>query len=161
MQGSGDSVTARGNVRTTLYNTAAEGSKSPIKSFSDQLIARRNDKRVELLGKVTMIDEARTLKSEKAIIFLDDNRKIQKMEAETNVSVVDGTTGRKGNGNKVVYQVDKKMIYMFGKPATISDLKGGFSGEQIVFDLTRDRVNVLSPDTQTKGTYKNEGGGES
>jgi lipopolysaccharide transport protein LptA len=157
MQGSGDSVTARGNVRTTLYNTASEGSKSPIKSFSDQLIARRNEKRVELLGKVTMIDEARTLKSEKAIIFLDDNRKIQKMEAETNVSVVDGTTGRKGNGNKVVYQVDKKMIYMFGKPATISDLKGGFSGEQIVFDLTRDRVNVLSPDTQTKGTYKNEG----
>lgn len=157
MQGSGDSVTAKGNVRTTLYNTSAEARKAPLKSFSEQLIARRNEKRIELLGNVTMIDETRTLKSEKANIFLDDNRKIQRMEAETNVTVVDTATGRKGNGNKIVYQVDKKMIYMFGKPATLTDLKGGLSGEQIVFDLTRDRVNVLSPDTQTKGTYKNEG----
>ena len=157
MLGSGDSVTARGNVRTTLYNTSADARKAPIKSFSEQLIARRNEKRIELLGKVTMVDETRTLKSEKANIFLDDNRKIQRMEAETNVSVVDTATGRKGNGNKIIYQVDKKMIYMFGKPATLTDLKGGLSGEQIVFDLTRDRVNVLSPEMQTKGTYKNEG----
>ena len=144
-------------MRTTLYNTSADARKAPIKSFSEQLIARRNEKRIELLGKVTMVDETRTLKSEKANIFLDDNRKIQRMEAETNVSVVDTATGRKGNGNKIIYQVDKKMIYMFGKPATLTDLKGGLSGEQIVFDLTRDRVNVLSPEMQTKGTYKNEG----
>jgi lipopolysaccharide transport protein LptA len=158
MMGNGDSVAARGNVRATLYNTTAEARKAPIKSFSEQLIARRTEKRIELLGNVTLIDETRTLKSEKANIFLDDNRKIQRMEAETNVTVVDSSTGRKGNGNKIVYQVDKKMIYMFGKPATITDLKGGFSGEQIVFDLTRDRVNVLSPEGQTKGTYKQEGG---
>ncbi len=157
MQGNGESVSARGNVRTTLYNTSAESRKAPIKSSSDQLIARRNERRIELLGKVTMVDETRTLKSEKANIFLDENRKIQRMEAENNVTVVDSASGRKGNGNKVVYQVDKKMIYMFGTPATLTDLKGGLSGEQIVFDLTRDRVNVLSPDMQTKGTYKNEG----
>lgn len=160
MQGNGDSVTARGNVRTTLYNasTTAEARKAPVKSTSDQLIARRNDKRIELIGNVTLVDETRTLKSEKANILLDDNRKIQRMEAENNVSVVDTSSGRKGNGNKMIYQVDKKMIYMFGKPATLSDPKGGVSGEQIVFDLTRDRVNVLSPEGQTKGTYKQEGG---
>ncbi len=162
--GSGDSIAARGNVRTMLYNAAndakttpAEVRKTPVKSFSEQLIARRGEKRIELLGKVTLIDETRTLKSEKATIFLDDNRKIQRMEAEQNVSVVEGATGRKGNGNKIVYQVDKKMIYLYGKPATMSDARGNLSGEQVTFDLTRDRVQVESAEGQTKGTYKNEG----
>jgi len=49
------------------------------------------------------------------------------------------------------------MIYVFGKPATISDPKGNVSGQQIVFDITKDRVQVLSSDGKTKGTYKHEG----
>jgi lipopolysaccharide transport protein LptA len=165
VQGNGDSVTAKGNVRTLLYNTTAEGKtaaaeakKTPVRSTSEQLVARRNDRRIELLGKVTLVDETRTLKSDTATILLDANRKIQRMEAETNVSVVEAATGRKGNGNKVIYQVDKKMIYLYGKPATISDPRGEYSGEQIVFDLARDRVNATSAEGQTKGTYKHEGG---
>ncbi|MDP9192214.1 MAG: LPS export ABC transporter periplasmic protein LptC [Acidobacteriota bacterium] len=166
VQGNGDSVTAKGNVRTLLYNTTSEGKtaaaearKSPVRSTSDQLVARRNERRIELAGKVTLIDETRTLKSDTATILLDANRKIQRMEAETNVSVVEAATGRKGNGNKVVYQVDKKLIYLYGKPATISDPRGEYSGEQIVFDLARDRVNATSADGETKGTYKHSGGG--
>jgi lipopolysaccharide transport protein LptA len=157
VQGNGDSVTAKGNVRTLLYNTTAETRKTPVRSTSEQLIARRNERKIELLGKVTLVDETRTLKSEKSTIFLDDNRKIQRMEAETNVTVVEAATGRKGAGNKVVYQVDKKMIYMYGKPATMSDPRGDLSGEKIVFDLARDNVQIESPDSQTKGTYKHEG----
>jgi lipopolysaccharide transport protein LptA len=163
VQGNGEAVTARGNVRTTMYNTAADTAKpndprkAPIQSFSDQLIARRNERRIDLLGKVTLHDETRTLKSEKAALFLDENRKVQRMEAETNVSVVENATGRKGNGSRVIYHVDKKMIYMFGTPATMSDPRGSLAGEQIVFDLARDRVQVLSAEGQTKGTYKHEG----
>lgn len=160
VQGSGDSLTARGNVRTLLYNTTtdakAEARKTPLHSTSDQLVARRNERRIELTGKVTLVDETRTLKSEKSTIFLDDNRKIQRMEAETNVSVVEAATGRKGTGNKVVYLVDKKMIYLYGKPATMSDARGSLTGEQIVFDLTRNRVQALSAEGQTQGTYKQE-----
>lgn len=158
VQGNGENVTARGNVRSLLYNTSSEVRKVPLQSFSEQLIARRNDRRVELLGKVTLIDETRTLKAEKATLFLDENRKIQRMESETAVTVAEASSGRKGSGDKVVYQVDKKMIYLYGKPAKISDKSGDLAGEQIVFDLTRDRVNVLSPTGQTKGTYKQEGG---
>ncbi|HEV7767095.1 MAG TPA: LptA/OstA family protein [Thermoanaerobaculia bacterium] len=158
VQGNGENVTARGNVRTLLYNTTSEARKVPLQSFSEQVVARRNDRRVELLGKVTLIDESRTLKADKATLYLDENRKIQRMESETGVTLVEATSGRKGSGDKVVYQVDKKMIYLYGKPAKISDKSGDLAGEQIVFDLTRDRVNVLSPTGQTKGTYKQEGG---
>jgi lipopolysaccharide transport protein LptA len=158
VQGAGDSITARGNVRTLLYNTSTDaGRKTPMQSTSDQLVARRNERRVELTGNVSIVDETRNLKSEKATLFLDEARKVQRMEAENGVNMAETSTGRKGTGDKAVYHVDKKMIYVFGKPATISDPKGNVAGQQIVFDITKDRVQVLSSDGKTKGTYKHEG----
>jgi lipopolysaccharide transport protein LptA len=156
--GSGDTITARGNVRTLLYNTsAAEQRKTPMRTTSEQLIARRAERRIDLVGKVQIVDETRDLQSERATLFMDENRKVQRMEAETGVKITESGTGRKGTGDKAIYQVDKKMIYVFGKPATMSDPKGNLSGEQIVFDLTKDRVAVRSPDGKTTGTYKHEG----
>jgi lipopolysaccharide transport protein LptA len=155
--GSGDTIMARGNVRTLLYNTTGEARTTPVQTTSDQLVARRNDRRIELLGKVTIVDETRNLKSDKSIFFLDEARKLQRVEAETGVIITESATGRKGTGDKAIYLVDKKLIYVNGKPATISDPKGAVSGEQIVFDIARDRVQVKSPTDPTKGTYKHEG----
>lgn len=157
VQGNGETITARGGVRTLLYNTGTEPRKTPMQSTSEQLVARKNERRIELLDKVTIVDETRTLKSEKAVFFLDEARKLQRIEAEQNVSVVDQASRRKGTGDKAIYQVDKKMIYLSGSPASISDPTGSVTGQQISFDLTRNRVQVVSPEGQTKGTYKHEG----
>jgi lipopolysaccharide transport protein LptA len=158
VQGAGDSITARGNVRTLLYNTSTDAArKTPMQANSEQLIARKNERRVELLGKVSIVDETRNLKSEKATLFLDENRKVERMEAENGVAMGESSTGRKGTGDKAIYHVEKKMIYVFGKPATISDPKGNVAGQQIVFDIAKDRVQVLSSDGKTQGTYKHEG----
>jgi lipopolysaccharide transport protein LptA/LPS export ABC transporter protein LptC len=157
MQGNGEIVTARGNVRTILYNTTADARKTPVKSESESLVAKKLERRIDLLGKVSIVDETRNLKSEKATFFLDEKNKIQKIEAEQNVNVVEAANGRKGTGDRAIYQVDKKMIYVFGSPATITDPSGSVSGQQIVFDLTRNRVQVVSPEGETKGTYKHEG----
>jgi lipopolysaccharide transport protein LptA len=155
--GNGDSILARGNVRSLLYNTSAEARKTPVQSTSEQLIARKADKRIDLVGKVTIVDETRNLKSEKAMFFFDDKNKVQRIEAETAVHLVDSATNRKGTGDKAIYQVDKKMIYLNGSPATATDPVTSVSGQQIAFDLARNRVQVISPDSQTKGTYKHEG----
>jgi lipopolysaccharide transport protein LptA len=157
MQGNGDSVTARGGVRTVLYNTGTEGRKTPVQTTSEQLVARKADRRIDLLGKVTIVDETRTLKSEKSAFFLDDKNKIQRIESEQNVNVVENATRRKGAGDKAVYHVDKKMIYFTGSPATMSDPSGSLSGQQISFDLAKNRVQVVSPQGETKGTYKHQG----
>jgi lipopolysaccharide transport protein LptA len=157
MQGNGEIVTARGNVRTILYNTTADARKTPVKSESDSLVAKKLERRIDLLGKVSIVDETRNLKSEKATFFLDEKNKIQKIEAEQNVNVVEAANGRKGTGDRAIYQVDKKMIYVFGSPATITDPSGSVAGQQIVFDLTKNRVQVVSPEGETKGTYKHEG----
>ncbi|HEX8409105.1 MAG TPA: LptA/OstA family protein, partial [Thermoanaerobaculia bacterium] len=157
MQGNGDSVTARGGVRTLLYNTGADGRKTPVQSTSEQLVARKADRRMDLVGKVNIVDESRNMTSEKASFFFDANNKVQRIEAEEKVNVSESVTKRKGAGDKAIYHVDRKMIFVYGKPATISDPTGSVAGQQISFDLTRNRVQVVSPEGQTKGTYKHEG----
>jgi lipopolysaccharide transport protein LptA len=157
MQGNGESVTARGGVRTLLYNTGTEGRKTPVQTTSDQLVARKLERRMDLVGNVNIVDESRNLTSEKASFFFDANNKVQRIESEEKVNVSESVTRRKGAGDKAVYQVDKKMIYVYGKPATISDPSGSVSGQQISFDLTRNRVQVMSTEGETKGTYKHEG----
>ncbi|MGZ5474165.1 MAG: LPS export ABC transporter periplasmic protein LptC [Thermoanaerobaculia bacterium] len=157
MQGNGETVTARGGVRTVLYNTGAEARKTPMQTTSDQLVARKADRRIDLLGKVVIVDETRTLKSEKSSFFFDDKNKIQRVECEQNVSVVDAATRRKGAGDKAIYHVDRKMIFFNGTPATMSDPSGSLSGQQISFDLAKNRVQVVSPQGETTGTYKHEG----
>jgi lipopolysaccharide transport protein LptA len=157
MQGNGDTVTARGGVRTLLYNTGADQRKTPVQSTSDQLVARKQDRRMDLLGNVNIVDESRTMTSEKAAFFFDDKNKIQRIESEQNVNVTESATKRKGTGDKAIYHVDRRMVFVYGNPATMSDPKGSLSGQQISFDLTRNRVQVVSPEGQTKGTYKHEG----
>ncbi|HUR81662.1 MAG TPA: LptA/OstA family protein [Thermoanaerobaculia bacterium] len=157
MQGNGETVTASGGVRTLLYNTGAEARKTPVQSTSEQLVARKADHRMDLTGNVHIVDESRSLTSEKAAFFFDDKNKIQRIESEQNVVVTESVTKRKGTGDKAIYHVDKKMVYVMGKPATMSDPTGSLSGQQISFDLTRNRVQVVSPEGQTKGTYKHEG----
>jgi lipopolysaccharide transport protein LptA len=156
VQGTGQTLTARGNVRTTLYNTGAEARKLPLRSRSDGLLARRNERQLELTGNVVIEDETRTMSGGKATIFFDAQRKVERIEAEEKVVLVEKTTSRKGTADKAIYHVRQKMAYLHGAPATATDPQGSLSGEQIAFDLTRNRVQVLSPTGQTQGTFKQQ-----
>ncbi|MCU1349941.1 MAG: hypothetical protein JWO56_2971, partial [Acidobacteria bacterium] len=80
VQGAGDSLNARGNVRTILYNQNAgpKDSKTPVLSSSDQLNARKNDRRLDLVGQVKINDDQRSMTSEKASFFFDAAHKIDK-----------------------------------------------------------------------------------
>lgn len=157
VQGQGSVVSARGNVKTVLYNTDQETQKPvPMTSRSEQLIARRNDRRIELAGNVTIEDATRSLSSETAVFFFDTNRKIEKIEAEKSVVVSERPSSRKGTGDKAVYQVARRMIYVTGSPAVLTDTTGTVSGQQIVFDLAKNKVQIVSPTDATKGTYRQQ-----
>jgi lipopolysaccharide export system protein LptA len=155
VEGKGDGITARGNVRTFLYNTSASDTrKTPVLSHSDHLVARKADRRVDLAGNVKIDDDQRHLTSEKATFFFDANRKIERIEAENKVVLVEVPTSRKGTGDKATYLVSRRMIYMNGSPATMTDPKGTLSGQQIAIDLNRNKVEIVSPTAATQGTYK-------
>ena len=154
--GDGSTITAKGGVRTVLWNvgTAGEVRKTPLQSTSDSLVARKNDRRIELTGNVNIVDETRNVTSERATFFMDAARKMERIEAESKVVVNERPSSRTGTGDKAVYHVQKKIIVVSGTPATVKDPNGALSGQQIVFDLNRNKVQVVSPTDQTKGTYK-------
>ncbi len=154
VQGNGDVITARTNVRTVLYNAGTENRKVPVLSKSDQLVARRNERRIELTGHVEIDDDTRTLTSEQATFFFDANRKIERVEAQTNVVVVDKPANRKITGDKATYYLARKMVYVDGSPATATDPKGNISGQQIKLDLARNHLEIVSPTKPTELNYK-------
>lgn len=159
VQGEGNIITAKGGVKTVLYNQpSAPGQRvAPVTAKSDQLVAKRADRRIDYLGNVTIEDDTRTLKAGQAAFFFDANRKIERIEAENNVVVNERPTSRSGTGNKATYHVNRKMIYVIGTPATLTDPQGSINGEQIVFDLNRNKVQIVNQEGQAKGTYKNPG----
>ncbi len=154
VQGAGEIITARGSVRTILYNTGDAQRKTPVQSRSDQLMARKNDHRMDLVGNVQIDDEQRTMTSEHAIFFFDAARKLERVEAEKNVVLTERPTQRKGSGDRAIYQVPQRMIYVIGKPATLTAPAGNLTGQQIAFDLKRNKVEVVGPTSPTQGTYK-------
>jgi len=158
VQGAGDSITARGNVRTLLFNTsgnpAAEARKVPMKSRSEQLVARKNERRIDLTGSVQIDDEQRNMTSDAASMFFDANKKIERVEAENKVVLIEQPAQRKFTGDKATYLVTKKMVYMHGSPATVTAPNGTFTGQNIEIDLAHNKFKVLEGTTPTRGTYK-------
>ncbi len=154
VQGAGEMLIARGGVRAMLYNASGESRKVPVQVTSDQLQAKKGDRRIDLLGHVKIDDDDRTVTAEKAAFFLDVNRRVERIEAEKNVVVVERAMSRRGTGDKATYNVAKKMIYVIGSPASVTAPTGNLSGQQIAIDLNRNKVQIVSPTATTQGTYK-------
>jgi len=92
--------------------------------------------------------------SEKSAFFFDTNKKLDHVESDGKIVLVEKQSNRKGTGDKAIYKVPQRMVYITGNPATATDPTGTLSGQQIKFDLARNKVEVVSPTTQTQGTYK-------
>ena len=154
VRGAGDQISARGNVRMTLYNTGSTDRKTPVLSSSDALLAHKNDRKIDLTGNVKIDDEQRHLTAEHATFFFDANRKAERIEAEQKVVLLEQPTSRKGTGDKATYLVAKRLIYLNGSPATVTDAKGTMTAENFAIDLAKNKVEVMSTSAPTQGTYK-------
>jgi LPS export ABC transporter protein LptC/lipopolysaccharide transport protein LptA len=155
VQGMGDQITARGNVRTSLDNTpGTEQRKTPMLTRSDHFAAHKAERKIELIGSVKIDDDQRHLTAEKATFYFDAARKLERIEAENKIVLLEQPVGRKGTGEKATYFVNRRVVYLIGSPATVSSPNQSVSGDQIAIDLARNKVDIMSPTSATKGTYK-------
>lgn len=142
--GAGDSIQAKTNVRAVLYN-AKGGRTKPMIARSDTLTARKLERRIDMDGNVKIEDETRVLTSDKASFYFDAARKLERIEAHSNLTMVDSATGRKVSGTKAVYRLAEKMVYLNGTPAEVTETRGTIKATQIVVDIARDKVNTIGP----------------
>lgn len=142
--GAGDSIEAKTNVRAVLYNTKG-GRTKPMIARSDTLTARKLERRIDMDGNVKIEDETRVLTSDKASFYFDATRKLERIEAQSNLTMVDSASGRRVSGTKAVYQLAEKMVYLNGTPAEVVETRGTIKATQIVVDIARDKVNTIGP----------------
>jgi LPS export ABC transporter protein LptC len=155
VQGSGDQITARGGVRTTLYNTSAnESRKTPILARGETLIAKKNERRIEMQENVVIDDELRHMTADHAVFLFDANKKMDRVDADGKIVLLDPPNNRKITGDKAQYLVAKRLVYVWGAPAVVTAPNGSTTGEEFVVDLARNRVDSASPNKPTTGTYK-------
>jgi len=156
--GAGDQITAHGDVRTILYNTPADKAArpTPMRSRSDDLIARKNERRIDLSGSVALDDDQRHMQGDKAAFFFDASHHIERVDADGHVVLIEPAAQRKGTGDKMTYLVPKHMIYVSGDPATMTAPTGTVQGQRIALDTLRNKVEIVSPSEPTKGTYKQQ-----
>lgn len=148
-----ETLTATGNVRGSMTNVVKPSGNSPVLTRSDSLVAKRRERRIDLDGNVRVDDNGRVLQSEKATAFLDARNKIDHIDASGKLNITERATGRKGTGEHATYKLAQKAIRVDGNPATMADPKGTISGSQIVFDIDKNRVDVISGTTPTEATY--------
>jgi hypothetical protein len=102
---------------TSLHNTLERRAAStPMLTRSDFLSAHKTERRIELQGNVKIDDEQRHLTADKSTFFFDASRKIDRIESEGKIVLVEQPTGRKGTGDKATYFVSRHVIYMSGSP---------------------------------------------
>lgn len=149
--GEGETLQAKGGVRATLTDRRAEkSSPTPVQIRADMLFGRKSARKVDLTGNVKIEDELRRVESEAATIFLGPNQKIERIEALRKLTVTEMATGRKGTGDKALYNLAERTILVDGTPAILTEPRGSLRGNQIVFDLNRNKVDVRG---QTQTTY--------
>jgi lipopolysaccharide transport protein LptA len=151
----GETILARGNVRSILANTGEKQSQ-PVKSRSGRLLAKRAERRLELSDDVEIDSEGRRLTSDRAIFSFDAAQQLEKVEAVGNVRLKESATGRSGSGTRATYTIDAETILLEGSPAEMQEARGGIKGSQIIFDMKRNRVDVLQGDSPTEATYNPE-----
>lgn len=147
--GEGETIHAKGGVRATLSDRRGEESSStPVKLRAETLFGRKSAKKVDVSGKVRIEDELRRVEADTASIFFGPDQKVERIEAAQNLTVTEMNTGRKGTGEKALYNLAERTILVDGTPAVLTEPRGSLQGNQIVFDLNRNKVDVRGP-TQT------------
>jgi len=154
----GASLQARGNVRTTLYNTTGKES-GPISTVSERLSAKRSDGSITLHGHVLVTDGGRSIRCDESRFLFDSQRQLDRVVSTGSIELSEKATGRKGTGSKVVYEVAQRQIVIDGDPASMTDPQGTIKGSRIVFDVVKNRVDVVRGDNPTEATIQPHGGG--
>jgi lipopolysaccharide export system protein LptA len=162
VRGAGDTVNARGSVKMVLYNargnepTPGAATRTPVVATSEALAAKKAERRVELTGNVRIEEMTRLLTTDKATLLFSAAKRLERVDADGKVRIADRSVGRNGSGEKGVYRVSEQMFYLDGRPAELTDPRGVLRGQQIAYDISKNKAVVSSGTAPSESTYKPE-----
>lgn len=130
-----------------------------VVSFSQQAILIEANKMeyekntITYTGNVKATRGQALLKADKLIIYLDDNKKANKIEAIGNVSYTEGA--RKGRSNKAQYDLKSETLILIGN-ARVEEGANFVEGDEIIYYKREDRAVAIGKNSRVRSFYVEE-----
>jgi lipopolysaccharide transport protein LptA len=111
-------------------------------------------------GKVRVDQDGRVLTCQRLEVDLDDDRQAETMTCTGDTRLNDPKAGRRIEGQRAVYHVERRQIDVFGDPVVMRDREGNqVRGRRAVYFLDDDKVEVKGQDEAAPAPQGTQGGG--
>jgi lipopolysaccharide export system protein LptA len=145
-------LAASGRVRTVWRpaGDATDGGapRQPVEIDAASLLYREAAREAVYEGGVAARQAGRTLSCATGRLLLDDDDRLERFEATTDVRLEEPAAGRTVTGAGATYDLPARTIVVRGEPAVLVDpVRGRAEGRQIVYDLASGRVRLLAEAT--------------
>jgi lipopolysaccharide export system protein LptA len=135
---------AVGNVESVIYKARREGDKEPVPGFAtaERMTYSDTERLIHYEGNVKARRGTDRIEAEKCDVFLKkESSEVDRMLAEVGVVLVQ--PGKRGTGDKLVYNSEDGQSVLSGKTARIEDREQGTTmGTQLTFNSRDDKISV-------------------
>jgi lipopolysaccharide transport protein LptA/LPS export ABC transporter protein LptC len=167
-------LTATGGVKTLWFptqeqadkaagkkpGTAGAAARNPIQVVANDLAYQQEAGMLLYTGKVRVDQDGRVLTCQRLEVDLDDDRQAETMTCTGDTRLNDPKAGRRIEGQRAVYHVERRQIDVFGDPVVMRDREGNqVRGRRAVYFLDDDKVEVKGKDEAAPAPQGTQGGG--
>ena len=125
----------------------------PILGEADSLTYEKD--KIVYTGNVKLTKGNGVLTADRVIIYLDENKKAKRAEAEGHVKYIEGS--RRAFADKAEYDFQSDVIKLYGN-AKVEDNKNFVEADEIVYYKREDRAIALSKGKRVRTFYVEEKG---
>jgi lipopolysaccharide export system protein LptA len=147
-----DSLRAFGHVRTTFPAPStdeggASGGEVLVVARSLDYSKSETEALAKYTGNVRFTDSGHTMSAAEVRVFFDENNKINLIEAEGAVDLLDVATGRRMKGQNATRDMATQIVTVLGNPVQLSDEKGNqVTGISLTWNQADGSVRVRGDD---------------
>ncbi len=108
---------------------------------------------ITYLGNVKATRGQSLLKADKLIVYLDENKKANKIEAVGNVSYLEGN--RRGKAERAEYDLKTEIITLIGN-ARVEEGSNFVEGDEIIYYKREERAIAIGKNSRVRSFYVEE-----
>ena len=152
--------TNRANT-ATAETAEAEEETDAMNITAERMEMQMEKHRIELSGNVLIEDSTMKLTAQKMTVFLDNDNKMEHIEAEGGVTVRKLDSSESAVGDRGTYDAQTDVIVLTGN-CTILQGKNAMKGDKVIYDRKNQNISLLGATVTIplkKGDGKNGKGG--
>ena len=141
--------------------TEAEEETDEMNITAERMEMQMEEHRIELSGNVLIEDSTMKLTAQKMTVFLDNDNKMEHIEAEGGVTVRKLDSSESAVGDYGAYDAQTDVIVLTGN-CTILQGKNAMKGDKVIYDRKNQNISLLGATVTIplkKGDGKNGKGG--